>query len=184
MALVSGLGLPHLIANWRRFSQEVWRILLSAKLANFRSATFLSVEKKHRDRIFNHWGSYFDDVRHTLSDDDQRILARPEVEELFRENRRESYAEGPGCLLQEVQALYSDPRIDLAHLAACTVLIVHGVEDRVVPIAVARDLHRRIPSSGLIELPRRGHYFLYEENQMERVLAELLEAHRNCPGTS
>jgi hypothetical protein len=33
-------------------------------------------------------------------------------------------------LLQEVQALYSDPRIDLAHLAACTVLITHGIEDK------------------------------------------------------
>jgi len=47
-------------------------------------------------------------IGHSLSADDQRILARPEVEELFQENRRESYAEGPGCLLQEVQALYSD----------------------------------------------------------------------------
>ncbi|MGD1068864.1 MAG: alpha/beta fold hydrolase [Bryobacteraceae bacterium] len=183
MALVSGLGLPHLIANWRRFSQEVWRILLSAKLANFRSATFLRVEKKHRDRIYRHWGSYFEEVRHSLSADDQRILARPEVEELFRENRRESYAEGSGCLLQEVQALYSDPQIDLAQLAACTVLIVHGVDDRVVPIAVARDLHGRIPASRLTELPGRGHYFIYEASEMERVLGELLEAHRNCSGS-
>ena len=53
---------------------------------------------------------------------------------MFRENRRESYAQGPGCLLQEVQALYSDPRIDLKHLAACTVLIVHGTEDKIVPV--------------------------------------------------
>jgi pimeloyl-ACP methyl ester carboxylesterase len=51
ISLVAGLGLPHLIANWRHFSQETWRILLSAKLANFRSATFLRIEKKHRDRL-------------------------------------------------------------------------------------------------------------------------------------
>jgi pimeloyl-ACP methyl ester carboxylesterase len=82
--------------------------------------------------------------------------------------------------LQEVQALYSDPRVDLTHLAACSVLIVHGVEDKLVPIAVARDLHGRIPSSSLIELPGRGHYFVYEQAEMESVLAELLAAHRIC----
>jgi pimeloyl-ACP methyl ester carboxylesterase/1-acyl-sn-glycerol-3-phosphate acyltransferase len=180
MSLVSGLGLPHLIANWRRFSREVWRILLSAKLANFRSATFLRIEKKHRDRIFDHWESYFEEVRRGLSADDQRILSQPQVEELYRENRREGYAQGPGCLLREVQAIYSDPRIDLAHLAACTVLIVHGAEDRIVPAPVAGDLHERIPSSHLTELPGRGHYFLYESSEMERLLTDLLTAHRNC----
>jgi pimeloyl-ACP methyl ester carboxylesterase len=81
-------------------------------------------------------------------------------------------------LLQEVQALYSDPEIDLAHLGACAVLMYHGVEDKVVPIAVARDLHERIPSSQLTELPGRGHYFLYDPPEMEKVLSELLMTHR------
>jgi len=182
VSLVSSLGLPHLIANWRRFSQETWRILLSAKLANFRAATFLRIEKKHRDRLFNHWESYFGDVKRGLSADDQRILSQPEIEESFRQNRRESYAQGPGYLLQEVQALYSDPRIDLTHLAACTVLIIHGIDDKVVPVDVARDLHGRIPGSGFQELPRRGHYFVYEPDEMQNLLTALLKAHRNCPG--
>jgi pimeloyl-ACP methyl ester carboxylesterase/1-acyl-sn-glycerol-3-phosphate acyltransferase len=182
ISLVSSLGVPHLIANWRRFSQETWHILLSAKLANFRPATFLRIEKKHRDRIFNHWESYFEDVKRGLSADDQRILSQPEVEESFRQNRRESYAHGPGYLLQEVQALYSDPRIDLAHLAACTVLITHGIDDHVVPVEVARDLHARIPGSGFQELPRRGHYFVYEPDAMENLLAGLLNAHGSGPG--
>jgi pimeloyl-ACP methyl ester carboxylesterase/1-acyl-sn-glycerol-3-phosphate acyltransferase len=178
MALVSGLGLPHLIVNWRRFSREVWQILLSAKLANFRSATFLRIERQHRDRISDHWDSYYAAVRQDLSTDDQRILSLPAVEELFRENRREGYAQSPGSLLREVQAFYSDPRINLAHLAACAVLIFHGAEDTIVPVAVARDLHRRIPASTLTELPERGHYFVYEE--MENVLTKLLEAHVAC----
>ncbi len=182
IALVSSLGLPHLIANWRRFSQETWRILLSAKLANFRSATFLRIEEKHRDRLFNHWESYFEDVKRGLSADDRRILSEPEVEESFRQSRRESYAQGPGYLLQEVQALYSDPRIDLTHLAACTVLITHGIDDKVVPVEVARDLHARIPGSGFQELTRRGHYFVYEPDEMKNLLVALLKAHQNCPG--
>jgi pimeloyl-ACP methyl ester carboxylesterase/1-acyl-sn-glycerol-3-phosphate acyltransferase len=180
ISLVGGLGLPHLIVNWRRFSRQVWHILLSAKLANFRSATFLRIEKQHHDRIFDHWDSYFEAVRRDLSTDDQRILSQPQVEELFREDRREGYAQGPGCLLWEVQAFYSDPQIDLAHLAACTVLIVHGAEDKIVPIAVARDLQDRIPASHLTELPGRGHYFLYDTNEMERALTDLLTAHKNC----
>jgi pimeloyl-ACP methyl ester carboxylesterase len=180
MSFVGGMGLPHLISSWRRYSQEAWHILLSGKLAKFRSATFLRIEKKNRDRIFGDWDAYFADIRRDLSEDDQHILSRPEAEELFREDRREGYAQSPGSLLQEVQALYSDPQVDLTRLTACTVLIVHGTEDRVVPIEVARDLHGRIPSSSLIELPRRGHYFLYEQGEMESVLAELSAAHRIC----
>lgn len=181
IAMAGSLGLPHLIANWRRFSAETWRILLSAKLANFRQATFLEIEKKHRDRLFNHWENYIEDVKRGLSADDRRILSQPEVEESFRQNRRESYAQGPGYLLQEIQAIYSDPHIDLAQLAACTVLIVHGIEDQVVPVEVARDLRERIPGSGYQELPRCGHYFVYEPDEMEQLLKALLKAHRNCP---
>ena len=182
VALVSGLGLPHMISGWRRFSSEAWHILLSAKLANFRSETFLRIEKKHRDKVFGNWESYIQEVRSGLSKDDQRVLSQPEVGELFRRNRQESYTQGAGCLLQETQAIYSDPHIDLTHLAACTVLIVHGTEDSVVPVEVARDLHRRIPASRLTELAGRGHYFLYENNEMEKVLTELLKAHVDCPG--
>ena len=182
ISLVGSLGLPHMIANWRRFSQETWHILLSAKLANFREATFLRIEERHRNRLMNEWEKYYADVKHDLSNDDQRLLSQPAVEESFRQNRRESYAQGPGYLLQEVQALYSDPRIDLTHLAACTVLITHGIDDMVVPIDVARDLRTRLPGCGYQELPRRGHYFVYDPDEMENLLVALRKAHRNCPG--
>jgi len=62
------------------------------------------------------------------------------------------------------------------------VLITHGIDDKVVPVEVARDLHSRIPGSGFQELPRRGHYFVYEPDEMENLLVALLKAHRNCPG--
>jgi len=180
IVLVSGLGLPHLISEWRRYSSEVWKILLSAKLAYFRPGVFLRIEKKQRDTAVNDWAGYYKGVTHDLSADDQKILANPEVEELFRENRREGYAQGMGCLLHEVQAIYSDPRVDLIHLSACSVLIVHGAEDTVVPVRVAKDLQRRIPASRFIELPGRGHYFFYEEDEMENLLSDLLTAHQSC----
>lgn len=180
IALAGSLGLPHLISNWRRFSQETWHILLSAKLANFRQSTFLRIEEKHRDRLFNQWAGYFADVKRGLSADDQRVLSQPEVEEAFLQNRRESYAQGPGSMLQEVQALYSDPLVDLSALAACTVLITHGLADQVVPVGVARHLHTLIPGAGYQELQRRGHYFLYDEIEMENLLERLLRAHGDC----
>ena len=182
MALVGSLGLPHLITTWRRYSQETWQILLSAKLANFRSATFLRIEKQQHERIFEHWEKYIDDLRRSLAPDDERILQMPEVEEFFRQNRRQSYSQGSGSMLQEVQALYSDPDVDLSHLAACTVQIIHGTDDRTVPVEVARDLHSRIAASTFRELPGRGHYFLYEPAELETVLTDLLQAHRDCPG--
>jgi pimeloyl-ACP methyl ester carboxylesterase/1-acyl-sn-glycerol-3-phosphate acyltransferase len=183
ISLVSGLGLPHMLSSWRWFSEETWQILLSAKLASVRAATFLKIEKKHRDQLFNHWDAYYAEVTKSLSDDDQRILSDPHVEELFQLNRREGYAQGPGYLLQEVQALYTDPRVDLARLAACEVLITHGTADNVVPVGVARDLRNRVPRSRLRELPGRGHYFIYEQPEMEAVLRELLDAHHCGQGT-
>jgi pimeloyl-ACP methyl ester carboxylesterase len=154
--------------------------MLSAKLANFRSGKFLKVEKKQHDLIFKQWDAYFAGVRRRMAPDDQRILSEPEALDLYRANRLESYTQGAGCMLQEIQALYSDPEIDLARLSACTVQIIHGTDDRTVPISVPRYLNNRIPGSRLTELPGRGHYFLYDENEMETILRGLLAAHRNC----
>ena len=181
VSLAGSLGLAHLISNWRRFSHETWHILLSAKLASFRQSKFLRIEAKHGDRLFNHWESYFEDIKSGLSAGDRQTLSRPEVEEAFQQNRRESYAQGPGSMLQEVQALYSDPHLDLAQLTACSVLITHGLADQVVPVGVARHLHTLIPDGGYHELPRQGHYFLYDEVEMENLLRALLRTHRQCP---
>ncbi len=178
ISLVSGMGLPHMISSWRRYSEDARNILLSAKLAHLRAATFLLIEKKQRDKIFGDWPAYIKEIEKGMSPDDARLVSKPEVEDLFRENRREGYGQCPGCLLQEVQALYSDPHIDLTHLAACKVSLIHGTEDKVVPIAVARDLHHRIPDSTLTELSGRGHYFIYDRGEMENILGQLLDFHQ------
>ena len=61
-------------------------------------------------------------------------------------------------------------------------LITHGIDDKVVPVEVARDLHSRIPGSGFQELPWRGRYFVYEPYEMENLLTTPLRAHQSCPG--
>ena len=80
MSLVAGIGLPYLISSWRRYSQEAWRVLLSAKLANFRSATFLRIEKK-RHRVYGQWESYFGEMKRDLSSSEsaERRPERPLV---------------------------------------------------------------------------------------------------------
>jgi pimeloyl-ACP methyl ester carboxylesterase/1-acyl-sn-glycerol-3-phosphate acyltransferase len=181
MALVSGMGMPSLISHWAQYSKRTWRILLSAKLANISSGAFLEVEEEQHQKVLNKWGPYFDEVKISLSPDDQRLLSSQEAEELFQRNRREGYSQSPGSLLQEVQALYSEPEVDLEQLAACTVLITHGTDDPVIPIAVARDLHEHIPTSRLRELRGRGHYFVYETTELEAAFQDLVTAHLDCP---
>lgn len=39
----------------------------------------------------------------------------------------------------------------------CPTLIVHGARDRIIPVQASRTLHRQIPGSELVVLPRSGH---------------------------
>lgn len=39
----------------------------------------------------------------------------------------------------------------------CPALIVHGARDRIIPVQASRYLHRQIPGSELVVLPRSGH---------------------------
>ena len=40
---------------------------------------------------------------------------------------------------------------------SCPTLIVHGARDRIIPVHASRILHRQIPGSDLVVLPRSGH---------------------------
>lgn len=40
---------------------------------------------------------------------------------------------------------------------ACPALILHGARDRIIPVHASRTLHRQIPGSELVVLPRSGH---------------------------
>ncbi|MEW5811059.1 MAG: alpha/beta hydrolase [Actinomycetota bacterium] len=39
----------------------------------------------------------------------------------------------------------------------CPTLIVHGARDRIIPVQASRSLHRQIPGSEMVVLPRSGH---------------------------
>lgn len=61
---------------------------------------------------------------------------------------------------------------DLAAIAVPT-LIIHGIQDRVVPFAQAQEQHARIPQSRLVPFPYSGHAPFWEEREeFNRLVAD------------
>ncbi len=59
---------------------------------------------------------------------------------------------------------------------ACPTLIVHGARDRIIPVQASRTLHRQIPGSDLVVLPRSGHCpQLDDPDEVVRLTLRLLE---------
>jgi pimeloyl-ACP methyl ester carboxylesterase len=46
------------------------------------------------------------------------------------------------------------------------VLIIHGAEDQIIPVSVAKDLHKRIPGSSLEILADAGHLLNMEQPEL------------------
>lgn len=58
----------------------------------------------------------------------------------------------------------------------CPTLIVHGARDRIIPVEASRTLHRQIPGSDLVVLPRSGHCpQLDDPDEVVRLTLRLLE---------
>jgi 3-oxoadipate enol-lactonase len=62
-------------------------------------------------------------------------------------------------------------------------LVVHGLEDRMVPPANARLLADEIPDAALVLLPGAGHLYFTDEPRADREIARFLSA-RSSPGPS
>jgi hypothetical protein len=57
------------------------------------------------------------------------------------------------------------------------VLIMHGLDDTVVPVKHARELHRVAWDSRLVGVPDAGHSLPHDEEYWGRVRGFLVEAH-------
>ncbi|GAB3233763.1 alpha/beta fold hydrolase [Mycolicibacterium hippocampi] len=58
----------------------------------------------------------------------------------------------------------------------CPTLIVHGACDRIIPVQASRTLHRQIPGSDLVVLPRSGHCpQLDDPDEVVRLTLRLME---------
>ncbi len=63
----------------------------------------------------------------------------------------------PEALLNQAAAVVNFDASASLHKIACPVLIIHGTEDRVVPVGNAYKLHSKLPNSTLIIFKRTGH---------------------------
>jgi pimeloyl-ACP methyl ester carboxylesterase len=61
---------------------------------------------------------------------------------------------------------------------ACPTLVMHGLQDRLIPPANARRTAERIPGARLIELPEASHWLMTDQNaQCLQALCEHIDAH-------
>ena len=71
---------------------------------------------------------------------------------------------------------WSQLQPDAIGLAGAPTTILHGVEDRVVPVHLARDFTDRHPGLSLVELPMTGHYEFLDPHS--NAVSDLLDAIR------
>lgn len=65
--------------------------------------------------------------------------------------------------------------------AGLPVLILHGVDDEIIPVSHARRLHRVIPGSTLVELPGHHNDFPVDEAAYWAAIDRFLDAHGPAP---
>ncbi len=83
------------------------------------------------------------------------------VVNIFRESKRIPPSETPGRINKGSQIEPIDFRKKLKEIKAPT-LIVHGREDRIVPVESAELMHKQIPNSELAIFPFCGHVIIME----------------------
>ena len=107
-----------------------------------------------------------DNVTTGLVDEVCRITKRPEAARAWRSwQRNEIRWDGPHTNF-----------VSRLHEAMVPTLIVHGAEDRFVPVAWARRAHQLIEGSELHVLPRCGHWLPREKpEEFGRVVSLFLE---------
>jgi len=103
-----------------------------------------------------------------MRDQPERIDA---IKAFFR-----SYEPDPGVIQRQAAAgMFFTSQAEAADIKAAT-LIIHGMNDRIVPVENARRLHAAIPDSRLITLEASGHLCILDQAQrVASVIAEFLE---------
>ncbi len=92
---------------------------------------------------------------------DQRILQRPEVRAVFRQNFPEAVRQGTKAPLHETRLLVRSWGFDLAEIPI-SVDLWHGGRDTFAPLSMARYVADAIPSSTAYIYPDEGHLLHYD----------------------
>ncbi len=91
----------------------------------------------------------------TLPAPDRAVLADPEVAAAFDRALEETFRQGPHGLAHDI-AVVTGPWVDLGKVT-CPVHIIHGDQDGIVPLAMARYLRARLPRATFEVVPGAGH---------------------------
>ena len=110
--------------------------------------------------------------RHVVPATERRVLADPTVRQTAAQVMHCSVARGPHGIAQEFRCIASPWNLALGQIRA-PVVLWHGEEDVVAPIAMAEALAERIPGSQLHRVPNSGHVSLLV-NHAERILSSFL----------
>ena len=73
--------------------------------------------------------------------------------------------------IEELNVAATAPK--LTNLGACT--IVHSPQDKVIPIADARKVHKYLAQSEMIELKNLGHYKILWSNELKEIIDKKIE---------
>jgi len=104
-------------------------------------------------------------------DSDREVMADPEIRARFVAALRESAARGPSGCVHETVLNYARPWGFAAAEVRVPVHIWHGVQDRFVPVEVAKLLARRIERATLHLFEHEGHSIDY--THIDEILATL-----------
>ena len=110
------------------------------------------VEAGHFDRLVD---AAFPGVVAQQHQDDPALLA------LWRATAR---ALGPAAFLRQQRAVMdrADAR-ELLPTIQCPAVVIHGVDDRLIPLAMAQEIAAAVPGADLISIEDAGHYLFGEQ---------------------
>lgn len=96
-----------------------------------------------------------------MSLDDKRILARQTNAKNMLENFRLALLQGAQGVYHDFRLLMSDWGFSLDQIAR-PVTLLHGDDDKLVPVSIAQLNHEQLRNSTLVEVPRRGHFMAFD----------------------
>jgi pimeloyl-ACP methyl ester carboxylesterase len=94
------------------------------------------------------------------------------IGEDIRERLR--YPIEPAPYRAQLEAALGHDTVDRLDRIGAPTLVVHGEEDRMVPVANGRALAERIPGARLEALPGAGHLYFTDEPDADRTVARFL----------
>jgi pimeloyl-ACP methyl ester carboxylesterase len=102
-------------------------------------------------------GAYIKDLRKLVNDYDRQILLQPAVETAFSAASAECFAQGSDGLVRDAELLYRSWAFDVRAIER-PVHMWQGMDDRLVPAAINKQVADRMPGAIWHPVERAGHF--------------------------